>query len=224
MKTKVGKAGRMVAANETGQVGKVDGLVLNELLDTVSRQAHVSQRKLASELGVALGLINLYIKRCVKKGWIKVEQVPPGRFAYYLTPTGFSEKSRLAGEYLSWSLTFFRRARHDCAEVMREATGRGWRSIGLVGGGELAYIGLLAAAEEGLQVAAIVDSERAGQKVMRTPVVARSEEVVPQPDGWIVTGVENGQSVCDLIVGDVGAERVLAPALTSLRIATEVAT
>ncbi|MGL4729464.1 MAG: winged helix-turn-helix transcriptional regulator, partial [Bosea sp. (in: a-proteobacteria)] len=73
------------------------------LLASVEREAHVSQRKLASELGVALGLVNTYIKRCVKKGLIKVQEVPSRRYAYYLTPHGFAEKSRLTAEYLSWS-------------------------------------------------------------------------------------------------------------------------
>ncbi|MFX5956864.1 hypothetical protein ABTF01_20940, partial [Acinetobacter baumannii] len=83
---------------------------------------------------VALGLVNTYIKRCVKKGLIKVQQVPSRRYAYFLTPQGFAEKSRLTAEYLAWSLTFFRRARGECALIMAEAKRRGWEEIGLVGG------------------------------------------------------------------------------------------
>ena len=80
------------------------------LLEAVeSGRAH-TQRGLAADLGIALGLVNIYLKRCVKKGLVKVSQAPARRFAYYLTPNGFAEKSRLTGEYLSWSLTFFRMA------------------------------------------------------------------------------------------------------------------
>ena len=57
-----------------------------EILDIVQRNEQVSQRHLARQLGVALGLANSYLKRCVKKGWVKVQQAPANRYLYYLTP------------------------------------------------------------------------------------------------------------------------------------------
>src|ERR1700723_2941542 len=91
------------------------------LLESVECDGAQSQRKLASDLGIALGLVNAYLKRCVKKGLLKIGQAPPHRYAYYLTPHGFSEKSRLTIEYLSTSFSFFRRAREDCSALLRTA-------------------------------------------------------------------------------------------------------
>ena len=45
------------------------------------------------------------------QGCMKARQAPYKRYAYYLTPEGFVEKSRLVGEYLQSSLEFFRKAR-----------------------------------------------------------------------------------------------------------------
>ena len=59
-------------------------IVLN-LLKSVDDGAG-SQRRIAEELGIALGLVNAYLKRCVKKGLVKVSQAPARRYAYYLTP------------------------------------------------------------------------------------------------------------------------------------------
>ena len=73
------------------------------LLDAVEQDRAQSQRHLASELGIALGLVNAYLKRCIKKGLVKVSEAPARRYAYYLTPKGFAEKSRLTVEYLSAS-------------------------------------------------------------------------------------------------------------------------
>jgi len=70
------------------------------LLESVERGGEQSQRRLASELGVALGLVNAYLKRCINKGLVKVSEAPARRYAYYLTPHGFTEKSRLTVEYL----------------------------------------------------------------------------------------------------------------------------
>src|SRR5664279_857624 len=87
-----------------------DEIVLG-VLDAVERDQHVTQRHVAGELGIALGLANTYLRRCVRKGLIKMSQVPRRRYAYYLTPQGLAEKSRLTAQYLAHSFSFFRRAR-----------------------------------------------------------------------------------------------------------------
>src|SRR5215510_6964022 len=96
--------------------GEKDKILLG-LLESVERDGGQSQRRLASELGIALGLVNAYLKRCVKKGLVKVAHAPARRYAYYLTPQGFAEKSRLTIEYLTSSFSFFRQARGDCAKT-----------------------------------------------------------------------------------------------------------
>ena len=79
------------------------GEIMRGLLHAVDADGARSQRHIAAELGIALGLVNSYLKRCVRKGWIKVNQAPARRCAYYLTPQGFAEKSRLTVQYLSTS-------------------------------------------------------------------------------------------------------------------------
>src|SRR6476661_1588249 len=100
--------------------------ILLGLLESVERGNAHSQRRLASDLGIALGLVNAYLKRCITKGLVKIGQAPARRYAYYLTPHGFAEKSRLTVEYLSDSFSFFRQARTDCAQVFAIARGRGF--------------------------------------------------------------------------------------------------
>src|ERR1700730_10639848 len=109
-----------VLPNESGEDERI---VLN-LLNSVDDGAQ-SQRRIAEELGIALGLVNAYLKRCIKKGLVKVSQAPARRYAYYLTPQGFAEKSRLTVEYLSSSFSLFRQARSDCVELLKSARSRG---------------------------------------------------------------------------------------------------
>ena len=84
------------------------------MLNAVEENSVLTQRSLARELGIALGLANAYLKRCVTKGYIKVTHAPAKRYAYYLTPQGFAEKSRLTAQYLAISFDFFRLARSQC--------------------------------------------------------------------------------------------------------------
>ena len=82
-----------------------------KLLNEVEQNAAVSQRTLADNLGVALGLTNLYLKRLARKGYIKVTTIPRHRIKYLLTPQGMAEKTRLTYQYMEYSLTYYRQMR-----------------------------------------------------------------------------------------------------------------
>lgn len=81
--------------------------ILNALSDNIA----VTQRDLSSGLGIALGLVNSYIKNLIRKGYITVKSIPPRRYAYYLTPKGFSEKTRLTYHLLQDYTRIYRQAR-----------------------------------------------------------------------------------------------------------------
>ena len=87
------------------------------ILEAIENKEDVTQSHIANRLDVALGLANLYLKRCANKGLIKITQAPANRYLYYLTPKGFSEKSRLTGEYLTSSFNFYRNAGDSLNEV-----------------------------------------------------------------------------------------------------------
>jgi DNA-binding MarR family transcriptional regulator len=185
------------------------------LLSRVECNSHASQRELAQELGVALGLLNTYIKRCVSKGLIKVKQVPSRRYAYFLTPTGFAEKSRLVTEYLYWSLSFFRQSRVECTAMFAEARRRKWKTAVVVGGGDLAEIAILCAADQCVKIIAVVDADMDDCAILGIPVVDNLSAV--RPDGWIVTGILDAQLLYDAAIAHAGEARVLVPAVLSVR-------
>ena len=53
---------------------KKDDMTLN-LLSAVDADSKITQRSLAAELGIALGLTNAYFKKCVDKGLVKIQQI-----------------------------------------------------------------------------------------------------------------------------------------------------
>src|SRR5580704_6377881 len=120
------------------------------LLNSVEHDGDRSQRHIAAELGIALGLVNAYLKRCVKKGLVKVRDAPARRYAYYLTPHGFAEKSRLTVQYLSDSFSFFRLAKADCAQAFEAAKSLGFQRLVLAGQSDLAEIAILCALDAGI--------------------------------------------------------------------------
>src|SRR6478736_6146329 len=131
----------------SGRQSSENSRIMLRLLDAVEQDRAQSQRLLASELGIALGLVNAYLKRCIKKGLIKVRDAPARRYAYYLTPYGFAEKSRLTVQYLSDSFSFFRQAKADCARVFQSARELNFQNLVLCGQSDLAEIAILSAVD-----------------------------------------------------------------------------
>lgn len=189
--------------------GDSDELVL-AVLDAVERDHQLTQRSVAQELGIALGLANAYLKRCVRKGLIKVQQVPRRRYAYYLTPQGFSEKSRLTASYLAHSFSFFRRARMRCGEQFALARGRGWRRVALYGAGDLAEIAMLCAREHDVELIGIVDPDHRDRHFLGLPVVAAASDL-GAIDAAIVVDVAAPQRARAAAIEALGTERVLVP-------------
>jgi DNA-binding MarR family transcriptional regulator len=193
------------------------------LLESLERDGAKSQRNLADELGIALGLVNAYLKRCVKKGLIKMKEAPARRYAYYLTPQGFSEKSRLTVDYLSSSFSFFRRARADCSDLLASAETRGWKRIALAGVSDLAEIATICALERGIQIVGVVDARSTLARFVTLPVHASFEEIGADIDGVIITDLVTASSTFAAVAARFGHDRVLVPALLRLRKSKEAA-
>lgn len=186
-----------------------------ELLDAVHADGERSQRSLASELGIALGLTNAYLKRCVRKGWIKARQAPRNRYAYYLTPKGFAEKSRLTTDYLRNSLQFYRRARGEIGEILDGASAQGWRRLALIGHGDLTEITMLCAMQHEVEIVGIVDPTSTESRFMDRPVVA-DLAALGNVDAAIVTDLQAPQATYERYARQVPQGRLVAPPLLKI--------
>ncbi len=146
--------------------------VVLHMLTEIAGNPSIRQRTLAAELGIALGLMNNYLKRCITKGWIRVGQISPKRISYFLTPEGFSEKSRMVKYYLANSLVFFRNARTQSEDILTACQQRGWKKIALIGEGDLADIAKLVAngLDLELQLAGVNDDLSLYDAVMITDI------------------------------------------------------
>jgi DNA-binding MarR family transcriptional regulator len=127
-----------------------------EILTAIGEGRPLTQRDLAGQLGVALGLANLYLKRLARKGYVKITDFPrkPSarkRLRYLLTPKGIAEKSRLTYQHLAYSLDLYRRARNTLRESMASLPEAGTKRVALFGTGEAAELAYLTLREFGLE-------------------------------------------------------------------------
>ena len=185
------------------------------LLNAVHENSGITQRSASHELGIALGLTNAYLKRCIKKGFIKVSQVPANRYAYYLTPKGFSEKTRLTAEYLSSSFGFFRKARSQCSEMLEPCAAAGWRHVALAGTGDLCEVMTLCATDFPMELVGILDGRSQGDQFSGLPVVSRLT-ALGNFDAVIVTDLSEPQATYDALIRDISPAHVLTPPLLKI--------
>lgn len=187
------------------------------LLSAIEEDDRATQRAISRELGIALGLTNAYLKKCVRKGFVKVRQIPANRYAYYLTPQGFAEKSRLTAEYLSISFNFFRSARDQCAGLFAECAQKRWTRVALAGCGDLAEIATLCVRDEpGIEIVGIIHT--GPKETLQTapfaglPVVERLTDLA-KVHAVVVTDFLNAQRIFDELSRAMPPERVLTARL-----------
>lgn len=180
------------------------------LLKAVQDDGLLTQRSAANELGIALGLVNTYIKRCVKKGFVKISQVPRNRYAYYLTPQGFAEKSRLTAEYLSQSLSLFRQSQIQFSTIFSECADKGWSRVAFYGLGDVSEIAWLCAQEFPITVVAVIQKD-APKKSEDRFLIAPTVEAVGDIDTIILTDLSDPQRSYNTLINEFPKERVFAP-------------
>ena len=209
-----------------GEESAESSRIMLGLLDAVEQDRAQSQRLLASELGIALGLVNAYLKRCVKKGLIKVRGAPARRYAYYLTPQGFAEKSRLTVKYLSFSFSFFRQAKTDCSGLFRSAKAGGVNRVVFAGQSDLAEIAALCAMEQRIKIVGVVQDGATQREFIGLPVFENFDAVSGAFDAVMVTDMANAREAWEAAVARFGAACVFVPELLriGMRSRSEAAT
>lgn len=190
---------------------KEDSFTL-EILDAIDAESNVSQRHLARHLGIALGLANSYLKRCVKKGFVKIQQAPANRYIYYLTPKGFAEKSRLTAQYLTYSFDFYRQASESCIKALRECSENGWKRVILCGVSELGEIASLRASDERIELLGTYDPLSSKDVFVHLRVWQDLAEV-PDCQACLVTTMDYLAARYSEVSARFGEERVLVPEL-----------
>lgn len=180
-----------------------------QLLSELDRDGGATQRTLATKLGVALGLTNLYLKRLARKGYIKVTTISRSRIRYLLTPQGCTEKSRLTYLHMQYSLSHYRDMRIWLKEMMSTFDGAYGQRIVIYGTTELAELAYLSLREMNIDCVGFID-ESSRESFLSCPV-SSSERIA----GWhfdqvLITDLDHAAAVEEqLVQSGVPREKVL---------------
>lgn len=143
---------------------KSENLKSLQILDELSKDDSLTQRDLSKRLGIALGLVNSYVKNLIKKGHITIKTIPTKRYAYYLTPKGLTEKTRLTYNLLEDYTRIYREARTNLKKLFQEIQSSGASRVVFAGADEVAEIAYITLQGTNMELVSVVDDEMAGEK------------------------------------------------------------
>jgi DNA-binding MarR family transcriptional regulator len=175
-----------------------------------------SQRDLARELGIALGLTNAYVKKCVQRGYIiptdTIGAAMTRTSPYALTPKGYLEKNRLTARFLRSSLTLYTEARTACRDQIQAALQNGYDGFIFTGRGILSEIALLTLLEfDHIRTAVYVD-DGSTEAFLQQPVVHDLSRI-GKTDVVMFTEINHPLDVYRSIRAQLPTDRILVPHL-----------
>jgi DNA-binding MarR family transcriptional regulator len=141
-----------------------DNQLILTLLTALEDDPTLTQKDLATRLGVAVGMVNSYIKRVVYKGYVKTKHMQRRRLKYLLTAAGIKEKSRLTYEFLTWSYQYIYLVREKVKAILTPLVLDGHRRIVIYGSGEVTELAYLVLCELKAELVAIIDPENEGKR------------------------------------------------------------
>ncbi len=180
-----------------------------QILDELSGNDSLTQRDLSSRLGIALGLVNSYIKNLVAKGYITIKTIPSKRYAYYLTPKGFTEKTHLTYHLLQDYTRIYREARVNFKLLFRDLEIKGAQKIVFAGADEVAEIAYITSQETGLRLVGVLDDEKAGEKFFGIAIKPLKDAYALDYDIIVVTSYLNRKTIYqELIAANVEKKNI----------------
>ncbi|MDH5526841.1 MAG: winged helix-turn-helix transcriptional regulator [Nitrospirota bacterium] len=180
------------------------------LLELIHQNGTLTQRELSRRMGIALGLVNLSLKRLMREELIKVSKLSPRRMVYLLTPGGMAEKGRLSTRFLSDSFSMYRSARRAFLRHFAELRDNGQRRVMLYGDGPVAEAAFLTLQELKLELVGVagtggpflgrdpLDAAQAGAHRVDRVLFAGAPEALAECREWAGKATFSGDIVVDL--------------------------
>ncbi len=175
-----------------------------QLLEEISRDSTASQRKLSERLGVALGVTNACLKKMANKGYIKVKGINHKRISYFLTPEGFSEKTRLTYHFLEYTVHYYINLKKNLSEKLGFISKQGVKRAVFYGAGDVMEVAFVTSSEADIELLGIIDDDKAKQGTKKFNFTIGGPETIRdlKPDAIIITSMRYKDEILKRISAD----------------------
>ena len=141
----------------------------HQILQAIASGERVTQRALSNELGVALGLTNLLVRRLVSKGYVKMARMGTRHVRYLMTPEGWEALGRATRLSLENTIELYTQTREQIRASLTAVSDRcerdasGQKRVVFYGAGDVAEIAYVSLQRTDLTLIGVVDDYRRGR-------------------------------------------------------------
>lgn len=100
-----------------------DVATLQNIADTLKEEPMASQRVLAENAGMSIGLMNAVIKRFVERGWIMLTNVNLRKLSYAITPAGIAELTSRSESFAKRTFALANKYNDTLCKAVSDAVG-----------------------------------------------------------------------------------------------------
>jgi len=175
------------------------------ILDLIEKNKNITQRELASHLGIAVSMVNVLFYRIEKEGFIKRKKYNSKNVEYILTKKGIERRKILNIGYLKNSQLMYDYAKNNIIEFMNQLKLKGFASVFLYGFGEVAEIFLstiyLSKFIE-IKIIGVIDDDvkKMGKDIYGIPVVSINHIDKVIHDGILISSYTNRKKITDKLI------------------------
>lgn len=117
-----------------------DSKILTEIQRTLAIDPNATQRTMAENSNISLGMMNAVLKRCIERGWIAVQNLSVKKVCYCLTPEGFNEISRRTTNYMKRSFSMMNDYADKIQNMVNRAKSEGKNKVVLFGKSNVQFV------------------------------------------------------------------------------------
>lgn len=176
-----------------------------QILQAIASGQRVTQRSLSSDIGVALGLTNLLIRRLVAKGYVKIAGMGTRHIRYLMTAAGWEALGHATRQSLENTVHLYTQTREQIRTSLSgvsercETDAAGQKRVVFYGAGDVAEIAYVSLQSTDLTLVGVVDDRRTGRffevEICR-PEQLSAETLGGGPYGHVVvTSIRHAESI-----------------------------
>jgi FlaA1/EpsC-like NDP-sugar epimerase len=170
----------------------------------IEKDSNITQRAMSEFLGVAVSMINTYLDKYEKNGYLTREYLSSKTVQYNITQSGTQRKKILNLSYLNASQKIFNSAKSNIEEFLKTLVERGFKDLLLYGAGEVAEILLTAITTNEnpvVSIIAVVDDDvlKQGEELVSKSIISANEIENYRHDGILISSYTNHNEIlCNL--------------------------
>jgi len=140
-----------------------------QILQAIASGERITQRSLSSDIGVALGLTNLLIRRLVAKGYVKIGGLGTRHIRYLMTTAGWEALGHATRQSLENTVHLYTQTREQIRTSLSRVSERcqidadGQKRVLFYGAGDVAEIAYISLQSTDLALVGVVDDRCTGR-------------------------------------------------------------